>query len=472
MRCLRFSVCLSVLLLLISCSQDETKTGGFSEKNVTGDISWSEHIAPIIYKNCSPCHRPGQSGPFPLLSFQDAVKKSKQIKFVTQAGYMPPWPADASYSHFIGERLLSGEEKTLIKKWVDEGCMRGDSLNEMKAPEFSSISFFGKPDLVVLATEAVQIRGNGTDAFLIVKFPYKLEKDTIADFFEFVPHQRKLVHHVNGHLLSYDERRKFNYMTGKSVHSDERAKLIDVYKEMHIPYIDDGQPAFPVLTPNTVYYLPGYIPPSYPASIGGYKLKKNGVFLLNNIHYGPSNADVTDSSYINVFFRKSPVKRPVTETQMGTFGISEIEPEFVIHPNEVKTFHTEARIEKNISLLSINPHMHLIGKTFWAFALKPNGDTIRLIKIPKWDFRWQYYYTFPKPLKLEAGTVIHVYGTFDNTAQNPFNPFSPPQTITNGNGVESMKTTEEMFQFIFTFVPYQQGDENISLEQKTNHKDE
>jgi len=69
-------------------------------------------------------------------------------------------------------------------------------------------------------------------------------------------------------------------------------------------------------------------------------------------------------------------------------------------------------------------------------------------------------------VKLEAGTTIHVYGTFDNTKENPFNPFSPPQTITQGNGVESMKTTEEMFQFIFTFVPYKEGDEKIDLERK------
>ena len=108
--------------------------------------------------------------------------------------------------------------------------------------------------------------------------------------------------------------------------------------------------------------------------------------------------------------------------------------------------------------------MHLIGKTFWAFALKPNGDTIPLIKIKKWDFRWQYYYTFLHPIKLEVGTTIKVVGSFDNTSKNPNNPYHPPQVITQGNGVESMKTTEEMFQFIFTYMPYKAGDEEIDLE--------
>jgi len=462
MRFAKYYLICCISTILLSCSETiEDKGTSLSEQ-----ITWSQHIAPIIYTNCSPCHRPNQSGPFNLLSYSDAVKKAKQIKFVTQTRYMPPWPADPAYSHFIGERVLSQQQIDQLKKWVETNTPRGDSAQEPARPVFNEQSFFGKPDLVIKAKDLVKIKGNGTDAFLIVKYPYEIAQDTIADLIEFVPHQRKLVHHVNGHLISYDAKRTFNYMSGESVHGDTKAKLMDVYQNMHIPYTDKLQPQFPTLTPNTVYYLPGYTPPVYPSEIGGYRLKKNGAFLLNNIHYGPSNKDLVDSSYINVFFRKEPIKRAITETQLGTFGVSRIEPEFIIPPNEVKTFHTQATIEKTISMLSINPHMHLVGKTFWAFVLIPTGDTIPLIRIRKWDFRWQYYYTFKHPLKIEAGSTIHVYGTFDNTSSNPFNPYSPPQTITSGNGVESMKTTEEMFQFIFTFVPYKDGDEKIDLENK------
>jgi hypothetical protein len=449
-----------LIVIISSCGERGKPIGSESDK-----YTWNEHIAPIIFKNCTPCHRPGESGPFSLLNYDDAIKKSKLIKFVTQTRYMPPWPADPSYSHFIGEKVLTNDQITKIKTWVENDSPKGEG-DEPIAPTFYTGSHFGKPDLVIKSPRAVKIKGNGTDAFLILKFPYEIERDTIIEFAEFVPDQRKLVHHVNGHLVSYDATRKFNYMSGESVHEDTRAHLMDVYKKMHIPYTDNLKPEFPTLTPNTVYYLPGYIPPSYPAEVGGYRLKKNGVFLLNNIHYGPSNMDTSDNSYINVFYRKDPIKRPVTETQMGTFGISKIEPDFVIPPNEIKTFHTQTTLQKTISLLSVNPHMHLIGKTFLAFAVKQNGDTIPLIKINKWDFRWQYYYTYRNPLKLDAGTTIHVYGTFDNTNKNPNNPYHPPQTITNGNGVESMKTTEEMFQFIFTYMPYKDGDEKIDLERK------
>lgn len=458
--CAAFFTLQACMLLLLSCNQNTGK------QKHTNDITWSGDIAAIIHKNCSPCHRPGQSGPINLITYHDVVKKGGLVRFVTQSGYMPPWPADPSYTHFTEERVLDQHQKELIAEWVEQGMPRGDSLKEPIPPVFNELSFFGKPDLVIKMKEAVKLKGNGEDAFLILKFPYETTCDTIADFVEFVPGQKKLVHHVNGHLVSYDAQRHFNYNSGINLCTDTRLQLMDVYRQMHIPYTDEKKPAFPTLTPNTVYYLPGYVPPVYPADIGGFRIKKNGLFLLNNIHFGPSKKDLLDSSYLNVFFRKTPIRRPLTETQLGTFGVSPIEPEFVIPPNQIKTFHTQKTLPFDISMVSVNPHMHLIGKHFLAYAVRPGGDTIPIIRINKWDFRWQYYYTFNHPIKIEKGSIIHVYGTFDNTNNNINNPFHPPRTITQGNGVESMKTTEEMFQFIFTYMPYKDGDEKMDLKRK------
>jgi hypothetical protein len=134
----------------------------------------------------------------------------------------------------------------------------------------------------------------------------------------------------------------------------------------------------------------------------------------------------------------------------------------VVQPETVKTFHIKADIPEDISVLTIVPHMHLIGKKFWAYAIKPSGDTIRLVRINNWDFRWQYFYQPKTMLHIPRGSTIYVEGVYDNTSNNPNNPFSPPQVIMERNG--SMKTTDEMFQLIMTYVPYQKGDEEISLE--------
>ncbi|MBC7864120.1 MAG: cytochrome c [Bacteroidia bacterium] len=441
-----------------SCGS-ETKT---PEKKDDSFVTFSTDIAPLIYKNCSPCHRPGQAGPFDLLSYNDVKKNANRIKFATTTHFMPPWPADPSYSNFIGERVLTQNEIDLIKNWIENKMPVGDSTKIPSPPEFYNGSFFGKPDLVVRMQEIVKLK-SGRDNFFMIKFPYEIAQDTFVCAIEFVPHKRKLIHHVNGHTISFDDNKKKNVYEGKNILPDMQENFVPSFKEMGLAN-DDG--TFPLMTPNTVYYLPGFTPPQYPGDVGGYVLKKKGAFLLKNIHYGPSPEDVNDSSYINIFFTDKKPKRPIKEIQLGTFGVSVIEPALEIPANQIKTFHTQWKVPVDISLLSVNPHMHLLGKNFLAYAISPNGDTIKLIRINKWDFRWQYYYTFPSMKKIPAGSIMHAYATYDNTKENLLNPFSPPQLIKERKGTESMRTTEEMFQFIFTYVPYKAGDENVSLERK------
>jgi hypothetical protein len=392
--------------------------------------------------------------------------KANRIRFVLENHIMPPWPADTSYRRFLYEKIISYNEKENLLKWISDGCPI-ESWQPLRETEVESVYHAPKPDLIIHAAAAPEIEGNGKDAFLIVKFPYVLPCDTWLDYVRFVPHQKKWVHHVNGHLIQFDENRKIpDYFKGVPWYREIRDSLNSIYQNMNLSYKDGKQPEFPLLTTNTVYYLPGYFPLRFPEWVGGWKLSRHGVFLINNLHYGPSPQKLTDSSYLEVYFRKTKPQRPVRELQMGTLGISPVVPPLYIHAGTIKTFTTQSVVRQKISLLSVNPHMHLLGKSFKAFAVNPAGDTIPLIHIPKWDFRWQYYYTFLKPVVLEKNTRLVVVASFDNTSENPFNPNRPPKDVSEGTGAESMRTTDEMLQFIFTFVPYEPGDENRSLEVK------
>jgi hypothetical protein len=84
-----------------------------------------------------------------------------------------------------------------------------------------------------------------------------------------------------------------------------------------------------------------------------------------------------------------------------------------------------------------------------------------LIRIPEWDFRWQYFYTYEKVLVIPKGYTIEVVAVFDNTIENPFNPNSPPKTLSEAG--KNMKTTDEMFQFFVNYIPHQKGDDQIKL---------
>jgi hypothetical protein len=447
-----------ILSVLLSCSSLEN-----SESDTEYLLGWNDGVAEIMEKRCVECHNPSGPAPFSLCRYEDSKAKANLIRFALENNLMPPWPADTTYTRFLYEKIISEKEKKIILNWIKAGCPVGIKSQEVNKAIVLSPPEQQKPDLIVKMPSPVQLPGKGRDFFAVVKFPYSLPADTWLDYVRFVPHQKKWVHHVNGHLIHFTEKNTPDYFQGVPWYAEVKDSLRKIYENMNLCYREKNRLRFPLLTTNVVYYLPGYFPLRYPDNIGGWKLSSKGVFLMNNLHYGPTPHPITDSSYLEVFFRKTKPQRPIRELQLGTLGISDIVPPLVVPPNEVKTFTTQAIVQQKISLLSVNPHMHLIGKSYWAFAIRPNGDTIPLIRIKRWDFRWQYYYTFPRPVVLEAGTRLVVIATYDNRDSNPNNPKHPPDTVSEGKGNEAMRTTDEMFQFIFTYVPYREGDEKISL---------
>ena len=446
------------LLVIVSCSNSNTEqvTPPQPLKNTDTLITFSEHISPIIYNNCVECHHPNGGAPFSLTNYHDIAKRSKMIAYVTAEKYMPPWPADKSYSSFLGEKGLTDKEIKLIRKWHKQGAKQGDPSKEAEVPKLQG-SKYGEPDLVVKMPEKIPIYGNNNDRFLIAKLPYNIPTDTFVSMIEFIPGNRRFVHHMNGHLLQYF--RPKDVWQGKNWVDREDYLQQDAYVALDFPYPDGS---YPTLVPSIVNYLPGVQAVEYPEGIGGFKLPKTGMFYLNDIHYGPSPIDTFDQSYLNIYYADKAPKRPLREFQLGTSGVSPVIPPLVIPPNTVKRFTTQLRVPKDLSFVTINPHMHLLGKSMKAYAITLENDTIPLINIEDWNFRWQYFYTFKKLLKIPKGSLIKVEATFDNTLDNLDNPFDPPQLITGREG--SMKTTDEMFQFIINYLPYQEGDENISLD--------
>ncbi len=424
------------------------------------NVTYTEHIAPLMYKNCTGCHREGGGAHFNLVTYADAKKYGAASAFVMRERMMPPWPADPHYTEFVGQKVMSERDIRLVEKWVQDGMKEGPVDKMPKLPDYPKGSLIGTPDLRI-PVQPYYLPANSNDKFLLVKIPFELPADTYASVVEFMPGNGGVVHHVNGDMVKYDFDKKKTVYVGENIADmihDTTIKM--AFEKLGLPN-DDG--TYPTLQKSVVNYLPGTYGQRYPEGLGGYKLPRKGAFLLNDLHYGfTKDKAVWDSSYINIFFSKLPPNRPVKEFQLGTIGVSPVLPDLVLQPNTVKNVYSKYTIPEDISVLTINPHMHLIGKSFKAYALKPDGDTIRLISIPKWDFNWQYFYTFKKLVKIPKGSTIVAEGVYDNTKNNMNNPFSPPRLVRDQNG--SMRATDEMFQFIITYVPYKEGDENISLE--------
>lgn len=447
MRQSRWVVLLSSIGLgFIACSQ-------FNHDEIT----FAEDIAPIIHANCTPCHHTDGAAPFNLITYSDVSQKAKTIAEVTKIRYMPPWPADPNYRHFKGERYLDDSQIELIQKWVSQGKVPGDT-QLIKYPKVEYYSNLGKPDKVIYLPK-LPISGNGKDRFLVVKMNGELENNKYIKAIEFIPDQKQYVHHVNGYILNYSQQPSNSNNGFLDIEQKDYDKA---FKKLGL--IDSAQ-SIPKRIHSAFNYLPGVFAASYPPGIGGFKLNKNFALVCNDLHFGPSAKDTFDNSRIHIYYATEAPKRPTKELMMGTNGVSSIKPPLIIEPNEVKTCLSSLYIPESISILTINPHMHLIGTSFKAYASRPNGDTIPLISIPEWDFRWQYFYTYEKMLKIPAGSTITIEAVFDNTPNNYYNPFDPPQRVQERTDLfgAGMKTTDEMLQFIITYLPYQVGDENIGL---------
>jgi len=444
-----------------SDAQEDSLSGktDSTEVEIPANLTFWEHVAPVVFENCTPCHHEGGAGPFPLTSFGDLQKRTKTIRLVIADGYMPPWPADPNFSTFKNQKILSAYEKVVILNWIEQGAPEGVRPDVLPQPKILVEENLGPPDLIIPFPENIAIDGVSRDKFFVAKLAFELPRDTVLKAMYFSPGNKQLIHHVNGHLINYEKYKKTDVFEGEWIADAEQTDRAEVYSKMGLAN-DDG--TYPPLLVSAFNYLPGVEPLAYPEGIGGVYINQKGAFLLNTLHYGPSPVDITDNSEIHLYFAEKKPERPLKELQLGTLGISPVEPEFVIPANEISSFSTRYSVTEDISVLTVNPHMHLLGQTFTAFAVSPNKqDTINLIHIPEWDFRWQYFYTYPTMLKIPKGYEIVANATFDNTMENPLNPNKPPVTLKEGGA--QMKTTDEMFQFFITYVPFRAGDENFKL---------
>ncbi|TDX00312.1 cytochrome c [Dinghuibacter silviterrae] len=401
----------------------------------------------IVLLRCAPCHRPGEAAPFSLLTYEDIARRAGFIKKVISEGYMPPWKADDHYRAFANDRALAPEEREAILRWVDAGAPAAASPGGV-APFFPGTAYTRPPDLTLKIDSPYLVPGDDAERFIVFKLPYELPADRNVEAVELYCNNRKIIHHINYGFYAVPD-------TAVSIFGGS-------------PYIDGDRPGsqqreYDVLKRNFTYYtgwIPGASAESYPPGFG-WTLPRRGVVLLT-VHYTALGADEHSIVGVNLFFTPKPIHREVKIISLGSGGVGEelITPPLLLLAGRVDTFRLQVKTQEDQSLLYVWPHMHYLGKEFTAWAETPSGDTIPLVHIPRWDFRWQELYRFKHPVRLPAGSVVHVTGVYDNTADNPFNPSSPPRLVlSTGN----MTSRDEMMTLMLIYVGAEEGDEKIVL---------
>ncbi|MBZ5556165.1 MAG: tetratricopeptide repeat protein [Acidobacteriia bacterium] len=369
--------------------------------------TFNRDIAPLVWDHCGGCHRPGQQGPFSLLSIQDVRQRARLIVTATSRHIMPPWLPEPGYGAFAGERRLRSEDVDRIAQWVKDGTPEGDPADRHAPPTWVDGWQLGQPDLVVELPEAYTLRPGGADVFRNFVMPIPLSASRFVRGMEVRPGSRGVVHHAT---LGIDATR-----------ASRRLDALDPE-----PGFEGGMFSEGTHSPDNhaLGWTPGMTPVMEPADMA-WRLEK-GSDLIIQLHMIPSGKPEAVRPSVGFFFTDTPPTRRPMDFRLGskTIDIPAGESAYTIEDTYVLPIDVDA--------LSVYPHAHYLAKDMKAFATRPDGTVTWLIWIKDWDFRWQDQYRYAAPVFLPRGTTLTMRYTYDNSAGNVRNPHHPPQHVRYG----------------------------------------
>jgi hypothetical protein len=414
--------------------------------------TWAQDVAPILMDNCVECHRPGQVAPFSLLDYRDSAKRAKFLAKTVRERVMPPWSPDGPRGAFMGERRLTDEQIAVIGRWAEAGSLPGDLARAPAPPAALGDGWrLGKPDLVVRMRRPFSLPAGPDDAYEVFPMPFSLdgvpadviararipESDVLAvAAVEIRAGNRRVLHHADVFVDTSGEARRREEAAGGN------------------GYSSFGTPGFAPAA-----YLggrvPGTTPRFLPDGIASGVMPMAGDIALQ-IHYHATGKQESDQTEVGIYLMRVPTQRILDALFLRSFKLD------IPAGTAAFTVDDSIVIPADCILMSVFPHMHLLGREVHASAQMPDGTVRPLIDISRWSFQWQDHYSYREPFILPKGTVVRCRWVFDNSAANPSNPFSPPRDVRFGPNA-----TDEMCGLLLGVLPLHLEDEGLLDEART-----
>jgi hypothetical protein len=384
-------------------------------------VTFNKDVARIVWKQCAPCHRPGQPAPFSLLSYADAQRHRRQIDKAIAEDYMPPWPPAPDVVRFENERHLSADEKRLIREWIASGAQEGDAKDLPPAPAWKDGWVLGKPDLVVTMPKEFALEAEGPDVYRNFVIPIHMERDRWVRAVEFAPGNPAVVHHA---FIKVDT-------NAVSRRLDGRGGAVG-FPGMNVPA---EMPAGHFLT-----WQPGTVPMNAPEG-SAWRLAKESDLVLQ-VHLNRTGKPEAMRSSVALYFTDAPPTNRVLK--IGITSLKLHFPPGASNDVVTKSFTWPVAVR----LLGILPHAHNLAREIEVSATLPSGKREPLLLIKDWDFRWQGHYRYAEPLKLPAGSRLDTRFVYDNSTNNAHNPNHPPKLVEYGP-----QTSDEMCEIWLQAAP-------------------
>ena len=394
------------------------------------EVTFDRDIAPIVFHICVNCHRPGEAGPFSLLTYDDVKSHARQIVSVTTRRFMPPWLPERGDFAFAGELRLSDEQIALFRSWYEAGQPQGAAKDLPPLPKFTEGWQMGKPDVILRATKPFTLSAGSSDQYWNFVFRAPVAETRWVRAVEIRPGNKRLVHHANLLVDRSETARREEPAPGDGFAGME----LQIESESFDP---DG---------HFLFWKPGTLPRPEPETMS---LRLDaGDDLVLNTHLQPSGKPELIQPSVGLYFTPQPATDFPVLLQLDCDTQLDIPPgdrQFVVSD--------EFALPVDVQLLAIYPHAHYLGKDLLALARLPRGEEKTLIHIPQWDLNWQAVYRYAQPVSLPRGTTIVMRYTYDNSSDNPGNPNTPPKRVLAGN-----RASDEMAHLWLQVLPIPKSD--------------
>ncbi|MDX1382484.1 MAG: hypothetical protein R3190_02515 [Thermoanaerobaculia bacterium] len=403
-----------IFLALTACLLVAPAFGAAKDTAATSPTYYAD-VLPVLQQNCQVCHREGGANlggmvaPMAFTSYQDTRPWARSIAKQVEAELMPPWHASHDFDGvFANERLLSDEDRATLIQWAKAGAPAGDAADAPAPLEWADTGGWsiGTPDLVL---------DMGTDYFV---------EDDVEDKYVYFETE----------------------ITEEQMPKPRWIKAIEFRPGSEVVHHIITRPLGGIAPGNT----PTINPEGFATRI------KPGTKLTWQMHYhkepGPGTG-VMDRSYVALkFYPEDYEPQYIVQNEPLTRFDFEIPPGDANYTQTVTT-----TFERDSIILGYTPHMHLRGKSARYVAKYPDGTEEVLLDVPRYDFNWQTTYEYPEGGKtIPAGTELELTMSWDNSADNPYNP-DPSQTVVFGEPT----TAEMMFGFV-NFADAEPGYQPVS----------
>lgn len=403
-------------------------------------VTFNKDVLPILQKHCQTCHRPGQIGPFSMLSYKETRPWAKAIKAAVVSRTMPPWFADPLYGHFANDRSLKQDDIDTITRWVDGGGAEGDPKDAPAAFQWPAAGWQIEPDVSV-ELPPFSVPGRGILDWQNIAIPAPFKEDTWVTSIQVLPGEPSVVHHLCFDFEKHKPTTSYNTYEWMEIPRDDEGitknrdgvgagvrpqegmivtrEAGSTEEKRHY-----GKPA--LSSSGTFCYLPGLPYEDYRPMNAAF-LVPAGSDMIVNLHYTTDGLAVTDKTRIGFTVAKVPPPNQFHPQNPETNKLEAVDQkskitELAIPPYEANYLApaTEMTFNKDVELVSIRPHAHVRGKSMQYKLIYPDGREQIVLNVPRYDFNWQL--TYRTAVRIPKGSRMIVQFAYDNSPNNKYNP--------------------------------------------------